>query len=128
MENLMRRPLLAALSLALAVSLSGVVAAQAQEGAVKARNVKKPATKPVAIRGRTQTVVITPRYLTAGTIVSSDEVRGSVLGADPRFRTTGRDISGYDQVNLRRDPYYLPYPQTSFSFDSPWGGRLLSDR
>lgn len=126
----MRRSLVAVLSLALAFSLSGEIAAQAQEGAVKARNVKKARVKPVAIQGRSQTVVITPRYLTAGTLVSSDEVRGSVLNADPRFRSTALDIAGYDQVNLRKDPFYLPHPQTSFSFDSPFSGgnRLLSDR
>ena len=123
----MRHLLTVGLSLALVLGLGGLAGAQTSER-IAARNVKKAPVKPVVIRGRSQTVVITPRYLTAGTAVSPGETRGAVLGSDPRYFSTGRNISGFDEVNLRRDPFYLPYPQSSIAFDSPWGSKLPNER
>jgi len=124
----MRRLFLTAFTLAAALQFSAVPAANAQEGGVVARNVKKAAVHKKPVRSHSQTVVITPRYLTTGTKVSPDEARGANVTADVRFRPTGRNISGYDQVNLRADPYYLPHPQSTVYFDSPLGRKLPGER
>ena len=120
----MRHPVLLAFTMIAALGFSSFEMAQAQSNEIGARNVRRQAQvvknkKPQ--RARSDVVVITPRYLTAGTRVGPGETRNSVLNADAQYRSTGRDISGYDLANLRRDPFYLPYPQSSLTFDSPWG-------
>lgn len=120
----MRRSLIIALAVVAAFDVSCLAIAQAQESAIVTRNVKKQAVKHGAVRGRSQTVVITPPYLTSGTKVSPGETRGANLAAEPRFRVLGRNVGGFDQVNLRSDPYYLPHPQSTIYFDSPLGRKL----
>lgn len=114
----MPRPFFLAVTVLVALGFTGAAMAQTQNTAVGTRNVSKKVVKTTA---RTKPVVITPRYLTGGTQVSPDERRGAVVNADPRYRTTARNIAGYDQVNLRQDPFYLPSAAPVLTFDTPFG-------
>ncbi len=80
-------------------------------------------------RTRAGTVVITPRYLTAGPLASEFEYLGSVPSADARFASTGRDLPGLTfQEPRMRDTWYLPRPHTSIAIDAPWGRKLPGER
>lgn len=80
-------------------------------------------------RARSDVVVITPRWLSAGTIYSEGETLGAVPNADARFISTGRNIPGTTYNDLRTtDPWYLPRPHFTFVFDSPLGSKGPGER
>jgi hypothetical protein len=113
----MRRPVLLA---ALAAVLASGLSATAFVGDAEAQ------TRVVRERA---TVVITPRYLTAGTQVSPGERRGDVPATDARFRSTAYDLPGMTYGRyVWSDPFYLPGPHTTVEFDSPLGSKLPGER
>lgn len=65
--------------------------------------------------GRT-VVTIAPRYLTAGTAVSSFEYRGEVAGADARFRPASYNLSGRF-TDWNEDPWHVPSARRSYNVD-----------
>jgi hypothetical protein len=80
-------------------------------------------------RARTETVVITPRWLTAGPLRSPGEQMYAVPNADARFVSTGRDLPGLTYQEPRyRDPWYLPHPQSTIYFDGPLGRKLPGEQ
>lgn len=80
-------------------------------------------------RARTGTVVITPRYLTAGPLASEFEYLGSLPSVDARFSSTGRDLPGLTfQEPRMRDTWYLSRPHSSIAIDTPWGRKLPGEQ
>lgn len=61
--------------------------------------------------GRTS-VIITPRYLSAGTVVSPYEYRASVPDSDARFQPVTNGLTGKFS-DWQQDPFYVPKPQSS---------------
>jgi hypothetical protein len=114
----MRRPVLLA---ALAALAAGGLSVTAPVGEAEAQT-------RASREGRT-VVVITPRYLTAGTQVSPGERRGDVPAADARFRSTAYDLPGMTYGRyMWSDPFYLPGPHTTIEFDSPLGSKFPGER
>jgi hypothetical protein len=73
-------------------------------------------------------VVITPRYLTAGTQVGPGEFRAAVPYADARFRSGANDLPGQSLGPYFVDPFYLRHPHTTIAIDSPLGRKLPGER
>lgn len=78
-------------------------------------------------RNRT-VVVIVPRYLTAGTLVSPGETRAAVPAADARFRSAAYDIPGLSTGPYWSDPFYLRHPHTTIAVDTPFGRKLPGEQ
>lgn len=114
----MRRSL--ALLVAMTTGLAGMaLIGSSDEAAARTR---------VRPRAHTPTVVITPRYLTAGTAIPYYETRASVPDADPRFRSSGYAITSFEHQTPPHDPWYLPYPHTTIIIDSPLGRKLPGEQ
>lgn len=112
----MRRSLSTLTAIAIALAGAAVVSvptdADAQSRVVRSRTV----------------VVITPRYLTAGTQVSPGETRAAVPQVDARFRSVSYDVPGMTTDRYWSHPLYLPHPHATIGFDSPLGRRLPGER
>lgn len=81
------------------------------------------------VRQRSRTVVvIAPRFLTAGTLVSPGETRAAVPYADARFRSAGFDLPGQSRGPYWSDPFYLRHPHTTIAVDSPFGRKLPGEQ
>ncbi len=61
-------------------------------------------------------VEISPRYLSAGTTVSSYEYRGEVPYADARFRSATYSLGGR-QSDFNEDPWSVPNANQSHKID-----------
>jgi hypothetical protein len=68
------------------------------------------------------TVIIAPRYLSAGTLASPHEYRGVVPQADARFQPLTNSVGGRFS-EWQQDPWLVPYQRSSFSMDfDGWSG------